>query len=57
MLVVLSLLAVTVFAAHAQEAYFSQEEMPDLVKCLPAPPDTTSLDFVHDVMRSMPFCR
>ena len=53
MLVVLSLLAVTVFAAHAQEAYFSQEEMPDLVKCLPAPPDTTSLDFAHDVMRYM----
>ena len=42
-LVVLSLLTVNLFATRAQEAYFSQEEMPD----------TTSLDFAHDVMRYM----
>ena len=52
-LIILSLLAVNLFAVRAQESYFSKEEMPDLVKCLPAPPDTTSLDFTHDVMRYM----
>lgn len=41
------------FPARAQEDYFTVDQMPDLVKCLPAPPDTTSLDFVHDVMRYM----
>ena len=40
-------------SARAQETYFSIDEMPDLVQCLPAPPDTTSLDFAHDVMRYM----
>ena len=52
-LAVLLILAAGIFSARAQEAYFSMEEMPDLVKCLPAPPDTTSLDFAHDVMRYM----
>ena len=41
------------FAAQAQETYFTIDDMPDLVKCLPAPPDTTSIDFSHDVMRYM----
>jgi acid phosphatase (class A) len=40
-------------STRAQETYFSIEEMPDLVQCLPAPPDTTSIDFAHDVMRYM----
>jgi len=40
-------------SARAQETYFSIDEMPDLVQCLPAPPDTTSIDFAHDVMRYM----
>ena len=43
-------LAAGLISARAQEPYFSIDEMPDLVKCLPAPPDTTSLDFAHDVM-------
>ena len=41
------------FSARAQETYFTIDDMPDLVKCLPAPPDTTSLGFAHDVMRYM----
>ena len=31
--------------------YISKEEMPDLVKCLPAPPDSASLDFERDQLR------
>ena len=42
---------------HAQSdditLYFSAEEMPDLIKCLPAPPDTVGIDFAHDIMRYM----
>ena len=33
--------------------YFSAEEMPDLIKCLPPPPDTIGVDFAHDIMRYM----
>ena len=33
--------------------YFSAKEMPDLIKCLPAPPDTIGTDFVNDIMRYM----
>jgi D-alanyl-D-alanine dipeptidase len=33
--------------------YFSSEEMPDLIKCLPAPPDTIGVDFGYDIMRYM----
>ena len=33
--------------------YFSEEEMPDLIKCLPPPPDTIGIDFAHDIMRYM----
>ena len=33
--------------------YFSAEEMPDLIKCLPAPPDTIGTDFANDIMRYM----
>jgi acid phosphatase (class A) len=39
--------------AGAQEKYFSIDDMPDLVQCLPAPPDTASIDFAHDIMRYM----
>ena len=41
-----------IFSAQAQP-YFSIDDLPDLVKCLPAPPDTTSITFAHDVMRYM----
>ena len=33
--------------------YFSSEEMPNLIKCLPAPPDTIGVDFGYDIMRYM----
>ena len=33
--------------------YFSTEEMPDLIKCLPPPPDTVGIDFAYDIMRYM----
>lgn len=33
--------------------YFSDDEMPDLIKCLPPPPDSTSTEFVNDILRYM----
>jgi len=33
--------------------YFSTKEMPNLIYCLPAPPDTIGEDFAHDIMRYM----
>ena len=33
--------------------YFSAEEMPNLIKCLPPPPDTIGTDFANDIMRYM----
>ena len=33
--------------------YFSAEEMPNLIKCLPPPPDTIGVDFAYDIMRYM----
>ena len=50
-LFILLFLTAGVFTVQAQDPYFTIDDMPDLVKCLPAPPDTTSLDFTHDVMR------
>lgn len=54
-LIVLSLLIAGGFTtraqAQAQETYFTIDEMPDLVKCLPAPPDTADSAFANDVMR------
>ena len=47
------LLSAFLVGARAQETYFTIDDMPDLVKCLPAPPDTVSLTFTHDVMRYM----
>ena len=38
------------FADH-QDTYFTIDQMPDLVKCLPAPPDTADTAFANDVMR------
>jgi len=33
--------------------YFDTKEMPNLIYCLPAPPDTIGEDFAHDIMRYM----
>ena len=35
------------------QPYFPVEELPDLLKCLPAPPDSLSAGFTYDVMRYM----
>ena len=43
------------WSAHAQEnpvqTYFSTEELPDLIQCLPAPPEKGSPAFKYDVQR------
>ena len=41
------------FAASAQTPYYSRAEMADLVRCLPAPPDTTDPAFAQDILRYM----
>lgn len=46
----------SVVCANAQDkiqTYFTIDDMPDLVKCLPAPPDTIGPEFAHDIMRYM----
>lgn len=35
------------------DAYFTTSEMPDLVKWLPAPPDTIGAPFAYDIMQYM----
>ena len=46
-------LAAGSFFANAQESktYFDIDEMPDLIKCLPAPPDTVRAEFTNDIIR------
>ena len=39
--------------AQTSEPYLTIDDMPDLVKCLPPPPDSTSTAFAIDVMRYM----
>ena len=53
LLIALILFACGNHTAKAQEPYFTIDDMPDLVKCLPAPPDTVSMGFTYDVMRYM----
>ena len=36
---------------QAQNELFTEDEMPNGVNYLPAPPDTTSVDFMYDVLR------
>lgn len=45
-------LCASVFAQNPQ-TYFSKEEMTNLVNCLPAPPDSGSLEFANDILRYM----
>ena len=57
----LLLLAVILFCGTLQTwaqddnvtLYFNDDEMPNLIKCLPAPPDSTSTEYVYDIMRYM----
>ena len=45
--------ALVLRAQPAVELYLTEEELPDLVQCLPAPPDTIGEAFTHDIMRYM----
>ena len=49
-----ALMAATNLSAQEEEvvnAYFTQGEMPDMMKFLPGPPDSTSVAFMNDVAR------
>ncbi len=50
-----AILACGSFSVQAQEAepYFTSKQMPDMIKFLPEPPDTTSTRFVNDIMQYM----
>ena len=41
--------AVCLQGAYAQETYFSTEELPDLIQCLPPPPAKGSAAFKYDI--------
>jgi D-alanyl-D-alanine dipeptidase len=47
----LSALLVAAFPGRAQQVYFTTEELPDLIRALPAPPDSLSQGFTYDIMR------
>ena len=49
----ISCLCNVIAQGYQPTAYFTTEEMPDLIKCLPAPPDSTSEAFSYDVLRYM----
>lgn len=42
---------VSAVAQEAAQVYYSAEEMPDLLRILPPPPDSTNSGFAHDMMR------
>ena len=44
---------ISVYAQNQVQPYFTTEELPNLIKCLPAPPDTIGEQFAHDIMRYM----
>ena len=54
-LFLISLLIAGGITLRAQDVqlYMQEEELPDLVQCLPAPPDTIGEAFTHDIMRYM----
>ena len=52
-LLLLSGCAASLHAQSKFHTYFSKEELPDLVQCLPAPPDTIDPEFARDIMRYM----
>ncbi|MCR5744789.1 MAG: phosphatase PAP2 family protein, partial [Bacteroidales bacterium] len=39
--------------AQDVQLYVTEHELPNLVKCLPPPPDTIGEAFTHDIMRYM----
>ena len=44
-------LFLTAVMGHAQEVYFTTDQLPDLIQSLPAPPDSLSHGFAYDVMQ------
>ncbi len=52
---VVALLATTNVSAQSDAVtpYFTTDELPNLIKCLPAPPDTTGAEFYYDIMQYM----
>ena len=46
-------LAVGAFAQESFEPYIPEEQMPDVVECVPAPPQDPSSEFDHDILRYM----
>lgn len=51
--VALACAALSMNAQNAVQPYFTTHELPNLIKCLPPPPDTIGEHFVHDIMRYM----
>ncbi len=53
--IIAAILACGMLSAQAQtvEAYFTTTDMPDMLKFLPAPPDTISSQFANDIMQYM----
>ena len=49
----ISCLCNVIAQGYLPTTYFTTEEMPDLIQCLPAPPDSTSEAFSYDVLRYM----
>ena len=45
------LASLCVWTTYAQETYFTTEELPDLIKSLPAPPEKGSPAFKYDIQR------
>ena len=45
------LASLCVWTTYAQETYFTTEELPDLIKSLPAPPEKGSPAFKYDILR------
>ena len=43
--------SLAVLAQNPVKPYFSTEQLPDLIKCLPAPPDTVGDQFEYDIAR------
>ena len=47
------LTGLTSLRAQDIQLYYTENELPNLVNCLPAPPDTIGEAFTHDIMRYM----
>lgn len=52
-LAVAAVLTATNVNAQEVTPYFTTDEMPNLIKCLPAPPDTVGPEFYYDIMQYM----